>query len=82
MKPDSVHDNWLYAQTVDHERCRIVLHTVYPHVEPHEFTDIVFEGVKAHHFEKQLVGPGPNPSNVLLDVMEFRARPARAEVLG
>ena len=24
---DSVHDNWVYAQAVDYERCRIVLHT-------------------------------------------------------
>ena len=55
---DSVHDNWLYAHAVDHERCRIVLHTVYPHVEPPEYTDVVFEGVVVHHFEQQK-GGGP-----------------------
>ena len=67
---DSVHDNWVYAQAVDHERCRIVLHTVYPHVEPPEYTDIVFEGVVVHHFEQQKVGGGPYPANVLFDVEE------------
>ncbi len=67
---DSVHDNWVYAQAVDHERCRIVLHTVYPHAEPPEFTDIVFEGVVVHHFEQQKVGGGSYPANVMFDVEE------------
>ncbi len=67
---DSVHDNWVYAQAVDHERCRIVLHTVYPHVDPPEYTDIVFEGVVVHHFEQQKVGGGTYPSNVLFDAEE------------
>jgi hypothetical protein len=40
---ESVHDNHIYAQAVDHERCRIVLHTVWPHCEPPEYTDIVFD---------------------------------------
>ncbi|KAA5541923.1 hypothetical protein FYK55_17150 [Roseiconus nitratireducens] len=66
----SVHDNWVYAQSVDHERCHIVLHTVYPHAEPPEYTDILFEGVVVHHFEQQKVGPGPYPANVLFDVKE------------
>jgi hypothetical protein len=68
--PESVHDNWLYAQAVDHERCRIVLHTVWPHREPPEYTDIIFEGVVVHHFEQQKVGSGPDPANVLFDVEE------------
>jgi hypothetical protein len=68
--PESVHDNWVYAQAVDHERCRVVLHTVYPHVEPPEYTDIVFEGVVVHHFEQQMVGGGPDPVNVLFDAAE------------
>src|SRR5258708_1754683 len=67
---DSVHDNWLYAQSVDHERCRIVLHTVYPHADPPEYTDVVFEGVVVHHFEQQKVGGGLYPANVLFDVEE------------
>src|SRR5262245_46661625 len=66
--PVSVHDNWLYAQVVDHERCRIVLHTVYPHVDPPEYTDVLFEGVTVHHFEQQMVGGGSHPTNVLFDV--------------
>jgi hypothetical protein len=67
---DSVHDNWLYAHAVDHERCRIALHTVYPHVEPPEYTDVVFEGVVVHHFEQQKCGGGPYPADVLFDVEE------------
>lgn len=66
--PDSVHDNWVYAQAVDHELCVVVLHTVYPHAQPPEFTDVVFEGVVVHHFEQQKVGTGPNPANVLFDI--------------
>ena len=71
--PDSVHDNWAYAEAVDHERCRVVLHTYYPHVVPHEFTDIVFEGVVVHHFQEQRVGDGrtlEHAVNVLFDVEE------------
>jgi hypothetical protein len=67
---DSVHDNWVYAQAVDHQRCMIVLHTVFPHVDPPEYTDIVFEGVVVHHFEQQKVGGGPHPANVLFDAEE------------
>lgn len=77
--PVSVHDNWVYAQSVDHERCRLVLHTVYPHSQPPEFTDIVFEGVAVHHFEQQKVGGGPNPANVLFDVEEGDPRDVLAE---
>jgi len=71
---DSVHDNWVYAQAVDHERCRVVLHTVYPHVEPPDFTDIVFDGVTAIHFELPLFSRGPYPANVLFDAQEAPAR--------
>ena len=66
-----VHDNWVYAQTVDHEQCRIILHTFYPHIDPPEYTDVVFEGVVVHHFEQQRVGGGPlHPANVLFDIEE------------
>jgi hypothetical protein len=67
---ESVHDNWLYAETVEHDRCRVVLHTVYPHSDPPEFTDIVFEGVVVHHFEQQKVAEGHVPSTVLFEVEE------------
>ena len=66
----SVHDNWLYAHSVDYEKCRIVLHTVYPHVQPPEYTDVVFDGVVVHHFEQQRIGNGQTPANVLFDVEE------------
>jgi hypothetical protein len=66
----SVHDNWLYAQAVDHERCRIVLHTAYPHAQPPEYTDIIFEGVVVHHFEQQMCQRGSDPANVLFGVEE------------
>ena len=72
--PDSVHDNWVYAQAVDHDRRRIVLYTVFPHATPPEYTDVVFEGVVTHHFEQQNVGGGdPYPANVLFDVEESDA---------
>ena len=73
--PDSVHDNWLYAHTVDHERSRIVLHTVFPHSDPWEYTDVVFEGVVANlfehqQFEQQLQQGSKYPTNVLFEVEE------------
>ena len=77
--PLSVHDNWVYAQAVDHERCRVVLHTIYPHVQPPEFTEVIFEGVFVHHFEQQIVGGGPNPANVLFDVEETVGRDVLVE---
>lgn len=69
----SVHDNWLYAHVVDYQRCRIVLHTIYPHFQPIEFTDIVFEGVVVHHFEQVAYGSLDTPSNVLFGVEESDA---------
>lgn len=68
-----LHDNWLYAQSVDHERCRIALHTVYPHVAPGaepEWTDVIFEGVVVHHFQEQRCSAGPDPACVLFEVEE------------
>lgn len=70
----SVHDNWLYAHWVDHDQGLVVLHTVYPHCAPPEYTDLVFEGVVAHHFEQQQMAEGPNPSNVLFEVEETTLR--------
>ena len=67
----SVHDNWLYGHAVDHERRRIVLHTVHPHTGSPEYTDVVFEGVVTHHFELQRFGDYETaPANVLFDVDE------------
>lgn len=47
----SVHDNFIYVYTVDCKNQRIVLHTAYLDNEPHEWTDLVFRDVVAHHFE-------------------------------
>jgi hypothetical protein len=66
MRPEiSVHDNDVYAYSVDCEGQRLVLHTVFRGREPHEFTDVVFDGVVAHHFENVL------PGNILFGVDDF-----------
>ena len=65
MRPEpSVHDNIVYAYTVDCEARRLVLHTVFRHREPNEFTDVVFREVVAHDFSHVLAG------NILFDVGE------------
>jgi hypothetical protein len=65
MRPEpSVHDNFVYAYTVDCEGPRLTLHTAYRDREPHEFTDVVFRDVVTHHFEHVL------PGNILMDVEE------------
>jgi hypothetical protein len=66
----SVHDNWIYAQSIDHDRRRIILHTIYPSARPIEYTDIIFEAVVVHHFEQQMVGGGEHPANLLFGVEE------------
>ena len=65
MRPEpSVHDNIVYSYSVDCEGSRLVLHTVFRDREPHEFTDLVFRDVVAHHFEHVL------PGNILFGVDE------------
>src|SRR3954467_3700113 len=65
MQPEpSIHDNFVYAYTVDCEGRRLVLHTAYRDREPQEFTDVVFRDVVAHRFEHVL------PGNILFDVEE------------
>jgi hypothetical protein len=67
----NLHDNWIYAQSVDHDARVIVLHTVFAHAEPWEFSDVVFEEVLVHHFETQgMTTRPPYPSNVLFDIEE------------
>jgi hypothetical protein len=56
MSEQSVHDNNVYAYAVLCEQRRIVLHTQYRDGSPEEYTDVVFEGVVAHHFEDVLEG--------------------------
>ena len=69
-----LHDNWIYAHMVDHDSRRIVLHTMYPHGDLPEFTDVIFEEVLVHHFETQRMSDEPQyPSNVLFDIEEENA---------
>jgi hypothetical protein len=60
----SVHDNLLVGYEVMCEQRRIVLHTRFKELEPHEHTDVVFEGVEAYHFE------GDDFGTILFDVVE------------
>lgn len=52
----SVHDNHILAYTVSATEKRIVIETEYPHREPLERTNIVFDDVLAYHFERDLFG--------------------------
>jgi hypothetical protein len=75
----SLHDNWIYSHFVDHDERMIVLHTLYPHSDPIEFTDVTFEDVLVHHFETQcMADASPEraryPSNVIFDIEEEEAR--------
>jgi hypothetical protein len=60
----SVHDNHVYAYSVDCERRRLILHTAFRETKPHGFTDVVFNGMVAHQFDYVLSG------NILFDVTE------------
>lgn len=60
----SVHDNTVYAYTVDCRQKCIILQTEYGDGTPRELSDIVFDGVIAHRFDNQLAG------NILFDVKE------------
>jgi hypothetical protein len=61
----SVHDNRIIRYLVDSEHRRIVLYTKFDDErDPPEFTDIVFEGVLAYHFE------GDNFDNIIFSVEE------------
>ena len=65
MEPEpSVHDNFIYAYSVDCEGRRVILHTAFRDGQPAELTDVVFREVVAHHFEHVL------PGNILFDVEE------------
>jgi hypothetical protein len=60
----SIHDNNVYAYSVDCEGRRLILHTLNPDREPQEFTDVVFHDVVSHNFDYVLAG------NILFDVDE------------
>lgn len=69
----SVHDNLVYAQHVDYEARRVVLHTLYLRSDPPEYTDIVFTGVIAYHAEQQAFHSGGLLGNVLFSAEESDA---------
>jgi hypothetical protein len=60
----SVHDNLLLSYTVEHEPRRITFRTVYQDIEPNEYTDVLFSGVIAYHFEGDTFG------TILFDITE------------
>ena len=47
----SIHDNELLSYTVNCADSKITLRTAYREREPYEFTDVIFSGVVAYHFE-------------------------------
>ena len=64
MQDRSVHDSNVYAYAVLCEQRRIVLHTEYRDGGAEEYTDVLFDGVIAHHFDDVLDG------NILFDIEE------------
>lgn len=61
----SIHDNFVYGYTVACEQRKIVLFTEYRDVADEadrEFTDVIFTGVVAHHFEHVI------ESNILMSI--------------
>jgi hypothetical protein len=63
----SVHDNNVYGCSLDFKHQRLTLHTCFLDRSPHEYTDVVFHGVVAHHFERHL------SDNILFDIAEVSA---------
>jgi hypothetical protein len=62
----SVHDNLLVSYEVQCESRTITLHTEYRvDGKPTEFTNVVFEGLQAYHFENDAFG------NIIFDVNEI-----------
>ena len=62
----SIHDNFLLSYFVDAEKAEIHFHTAYMDVDPNEYTDVVFAGVTAYHFECD------NFQTILFDIYEAR----------
>jgi hypothetical protein len=81
----SIHDNLIYAYSVLCSRRRIVLHTEFRQGggasgPAAEHTDVVFDGVLAHHFEKAFeISSSYGLSGwVLAETMTLRERSGRA----
>ncbi|HWB19278.1 MAG TPA: hypothetical protein VG711_03180 [Phycisphaerales bacterium] len=60
----SIHDNHVFAYTVNCEERQLILHTRTGNADDSELTDVVFAGVIAHHFENVL------NHNILFDITE------------
>jgi hypothetical protein len=73
MSTPSVHDNNVYAYCVLAETRQIILHTEFTEKPPVEYTDVIFEGVVAHHFECSLQG------NILLGIDQVDLKAILAE---
>ncbi|MDB5389539.1 MAG: hypothetical protein JWM11_5185, partial [Planctomycetaceae bacterium] len=59
----NIHDNFVYALSIHLEQQTLILHTQYRDGPgPHDFIDVCFSGVIAHHFE-HVAGP-----SILLDI--------------
>src|SRR5882762_2441042 len=67
MPERSIHDNRVVSYEVDGAKRRIVLHTRFEERDRLEFTDLIFEGVLAYHFENDNFG------NILFGVEEVPA---------
>ena len=70
----SVHDNILLGYDVDSQRKRIVFRTEYPHTEEKQKTDVIFEDVKAYHFEGDLF------STIIFDIEEIEPATAMKQI--
>ena len=64
MSDRSVHDNNIYAYAVLCERRRLILYTQFMDGAKQEYTDVIFDGVVAHHFQDVPAG------NILFQVEE------------
>ena len=52
----SVHHNRLLCYAVNCEERRVTFHTGFFDCEPHDYTEVVFSGVAAYHFEGDTFG--------------------------
>jgi hypothetical protein len=60
----SIHDNYLLSYFVDAEKAEIHLHTAFLDGDANEYTDVIFAGVAAYHFESD------NFKTILFDIHE------------
>lgn len=69
MEQPNIHDNFVYAIRIHREQKVLVLHTPYRDGDgPHDFTDVRFSGVIAHHF-RHITAP-----SILFNIEEVTPR--------